>query len=78
MSYNLIITLAFERDVNHMLKKYKSLKNDLADLFDLLVIEPLQGKPIGKDCYKIRLARTSKGRGKFGGARVYTHIFEKN
>jgi hypothetical protein len=30
----------------------------------------VQGKTLGKDCYKIRIAITSKGKGKSGGARV--------
>lgn len=33
------------------------------------------GIPIGNDCYKIRLAITSKGKGKSGEARVITHIY---
>jgi mRNA-degrading endonuclease RelE of RelBE toxin-antitoxin system len=74
MSYNLIITPAFERDAKPLLKKYKSLKSDLADFFETLENEPVQGKPLGKDCYKIRLAITSKGKGKSGGARVITCV----
>jgi hypothetical protein len=74
MSYNLIITPAFERDAKPLLKKYNSLKIDLADLFESLENEPKQGKPLGKDCYKIRLAIASKGKGKSGGARVITCI----
>jgi mRNA-degrading endonuclease RelE of RelBE toxin-antitoxin system len=74
VSYNLVITPAFERDAKPLLKKYKSLKNDLADLFELLEKEPLQGIPLGKDCNKIRLAITSKGKGKSGGARVITCV----
>jgi hypothetical protein len=74
MSFNLIITPAFERDAKPLLKKYKSLKNDLASLFESLENEPAQGKPLGKDCYKIRLAITSKGKGKSGGARVITCV----
>ncbi|HEY9123376.1 MAG TPA: type II toxin-antitoxin system RelE/ParE family toxin [Bacteroidales bacterium] len=74
MSYNLIITPAFERDAKPLLKKYKSLKTDLAGLFESLENEPSQGKPLGKDCYKIRLAISSKGKGKSGGARVITCV----
>lgn len=74
MSYNLIITRAFERDSKPLIKKYKSLKTDLAGLFDSLENEAIQGKPIGKDCYKIRLAISSKGKGKSGGARVITCV----
>ncbi|MDP2723268.1 MAG: type II toxin-antitoxin system RelE/ParE family toxin [Bacteroidales bacterium] len=74
MSYNLIITPAFGRDAKPLLKKYKSLKADLAGLFESLENEPSQGKPLGKDCYKIRLAITSKGKGKSGGARIITCV----
>jgi len=74
MSYNLIVTPAFEKNVKPLLKKYKSLKADLAGLFELLENEPIKGKQLGKDCYKIRLAITSKGKGKSGGARVITCV----
>lgn len=74
MSYNLIITTAFERDAKPLLKKYKSLKTDLAGLFESLENDSTQGKPLGKECYKIRLAITSKGKGKSGGARVITCV----
>jgi len=74
MGYNLIVTPAFERDAKPLIKKYKSLKNDLADLFESLENEPMQGKPLGKDCYKIRLIIISKGKGKSGGARVITCV----
>ncbi|MBW3545736.1 MAG: type II toxin-antitoxin system RelE/ParE family toxin [Bacteroidetes bacterium] len=36
--------------------------------------EPQQGIPLGNNCYKIRLAITSKGKGKSGGARVITYL----
>lgn len=74
MSYDIIITSAFERDAKPLLKKYKSLKNDLASLFESLEKEPAQGKPLGKDCFKIRMSITSKGKGKSGGARVITCV----
>jgi len=32
------------------------------------------GTPLGKDCFKIRLAIKSKNKGKSGGARVITHL----
>jgi hypothetical protein len=74
MSYKLIITPAFERDAKPLHKKYKSLKNDLADLFESLEKEPEQGSALGKDCYKIRMTIASKGKGKSGGARVITCV----
>ncbi len=74
MSYSLIITPAFERDVKPLIKKHKSFKVDLIRLFQSLENEPLQGKPLGKDCYKVRMAISGKGRGKSGGARVITCV----
>lgn len=74
MSYSIIITPPFERDVKLLFKKYKSIKDDLSALFELLENEPTQGKSLGKDCYKVRLAITSKGKGKSGGARVITWV----
>lgn len=35
---------------------------------------PTQGTPLGNDCYKIRLAIKSKGKGKSGGARIITCV----
>ncbi len=35
---------------------------------------PKSGTAIGKNCFKIRIAIASKGKGKSGGARVITNI----
>ncbi|MGF1637349.1 MAG: type II toxin-antitoxin system RelE/ParE family toxin [Cyclobacteriaceae bacterium] len=56
------------------LKKFPSLKNDFAQLLEILEQEPTQGIPLGNNCYKIRMAITSKGKGKSGGSRVITHL----
>ena len=37
-------------------------------------VDPKQGTPLGNDCYKIRVAIKSKGKGKSGGARAITHV----
>ena len=36
--------------------------------------KPIQGSPLGKNCYKIRLAIKSKGQGKSGGGRVISCV----
>jgi len=72
MSIEVLITSDFKRDVKPLLKKYKSLKQDILDLISSIEKDPTQGTPLGNDCYKIRLAITSKGKGKSGGARVIT------
>ncbi len=38
----------------------------------------MQGTPIGQGCYKIRLAISSKGKGKSGGARVITLVWVRD
>jgi len=74
MSYNIVITELFTKEIKPLAKKYKSLKEDLAHLLEDLAVNPSQGALIFKNCYKIRLAIKSKGRGKSGGARVITFI----
>ena len=66
--------LSFLRDLKALSKKYPSLKDDVNDLVKQLKQHPKSGTPIGKDCYKIRLAIKSKRKGKSGGARVITCV----
>ena len=74
MSFEIIATEPFERKLKRLAKKHKSIKNDLMEIIEELEINPTLGTPIGKDCYKIRIAITSKGRGKSGGARIITYL----
>ena len=46
----------------------------MANLINDLKIAPGQGTSLGNECYKIRLAIASKGKGKSGGARVITYF----
>ncbi|RKR81983.1 RelE toxin of RelEB toxin-antitoxin system [Mucilaginibacter gracilis] len=73
MSYNVITIEPFDKDLKRLIKKYPSLKQEITNLFNLLETDPTAGTPMGKGCYKIRLAIASKGKGKSGGARVITH-----
>lgn len=75
MSFDVVATGNFGRELKKLAKKYRSLKKDLATLIAQLENNPFEGKPIGHDCYKIRLAISSKGKGKSGGARVITHVY---
>jgi hypothetical protein len=74
MSFEVLTTSGFKRDSKSLLKKYKSLKAEILNLIASLEEKPMQGTPLGNDCYKIRLAITSKGKGKSGGARVITCV----
>jgi mRNA-degrading endonuclease RelE of RelBE toxin-antitoxin system len=74
MSFKLLSIPPFEKQLKRLAKKYPSLKKDISRLFDELEDHPQQGKSLGNNCYKIRLAIASKGKGKSGGARVITYV----
>jgi mRNA-degrading endonuclease RelE of RelBE toxin-antitoxin system len=74
MSYNIIATPKFKRELKRLAKKFHSLKSEYATLLDDLDKNPTTGTSLGNDCYKIRLAIASKGKGKSGGARVITYV----
>ncbi len=48
------------------------MKQDISDFLDELEQNPFQGSELGNGLRKIRMAITSKGKGKSGGARVIT------
>ncbi|MFO7657791.1 MAG: type II toxin-antitoxin system RelE/ParE family toxin [Bacteroidales bacterium] len=74
MSYNILTIPPFDRQLKRLAKKYPSIKSDITGLARQIMKDPATGKPLGKDCYKIRMAIKSKGKGKSGGARVITHF----
>jgi len=61
MSYEVIATPRFKRDIKKLAKKYLSLKKEYALLLSELEENPqLQGIPLGDNCYKIRISIASK------------------
>ncbi len=74
MSYNIIAVPSFRKELKKLAKKYNSLKQEITSLFNNLERNPTIGTPIGKNCYKIMIAIASKGKGKFGGARIITNF----
>ena len=74
MNYSIIITSSFEKEAKRLKKKYPSLKKELSELITSLEVNPARGVSLGRNCYKIRLAIASKGKGKFGGARVISFV----
>jgi mRNA-degrading endonuclease RelE of RelBE toxin-antitoxin system len=74
MTYQVKTLPEFDKELKKLVKKYPSLKEDVLKLAESLAAEPTQGTPIFKNCYKIRLAIKSKGKGKSGGARVITNF----
>ena len=74
MSYEVVTIPPFEKQLKRLAKKYPSLKSEFLDLIVRLESNPIIGTSIGNNCYKIRLAIASKGKGKSGGARVITYL----
>ncbi len=78
MSFKVRTISVFERQAKRLIKKFPSLKSELSQLIKELEANPASGTSIGNDCFKIRLAISSKGKGKSGGARVITHVIFKD
>jgi mRNA-degrading endonuclease RelE of RelBE toxin-antitoxin system len=78
MNYRVKTIPNFDKALKRLTKKYPSLKMEYVDLLNSLELNPMQGVLIGTNCYKIRLAIASKGKGKSGGARVITYVILEN
>jgi hypothetical protein len=74
MSYKVKTIPYFDRQAKRLTRKFQSFKKELSELFDSLEVDPTQGTALGNDCYKIRVAIKSKGKGKSGGARAITYV----
>lgn len=75
MSYKLLPTRRFEKEIKRLVNKFPSLKFEFKELVATLSDNPELGTSIGSNCYKIRLNISSKGKGKRGGARVITYVY---
>lgn len=67
-----IVLPSFAKEFKRLNKKYRSITDDLKELRKGLVSEPNIGTDLGGGLRKIRMAITSKGKGKSGGARIIT------
>jgi mRNA-degrading endonuclease RelE of RelBE toxin-antitoxin system len=74
MSFKIIPTPPFERELKRLAKKYPSIKKDISGLAHELVLKPNLGTSLGNNCYKVRMAISSKGKGKSGGGRIITFV----
>ena len=74
MSYKIELTDNFKKEAKKLIKKYASLKAEIAELGQQLSQNPAMGTPLGNDVYKIRLSVASKQKGKSGGARVISFV----
>jgi hypothetical protein len=74
MSYSVLTISPFDKQIKRLAKKYPSIKIEFAELIENLEQEPEQGTALGNNCFKIRIAIASKGKGKSGGARVIINV----
>ena len=74
MSFGIDPTRRFLKELKQLHKRYASILDDVEELGAILSEDPHQGAPLGRGCYKIRMAIRSKGKGKSGGARVITCV----
>ena len=75
MSYKILLTNRFEKELKRLVKKFPSLKEEFATLINELNTNPTSGIFLGNDCYKIRIAISSKGKGKSGGGRAISYVY---
>jgi len=75
MSFKVLTIPPFDKQLKRLAKKHPSVKQDFAELLESLRSNPMQGIEIKVNCFKIRMAIKSKGKGKSGGARIITTIF---
>ncbi|MEO6832579.1 MAG: addiction module toxin RelE [Chitinophagaceae bacterium] len=78
MSFSVLVSEKFKNEAKRLIKKFPSLKEELAILGNELSQNPEMGKALGNNTYKIRVAIKSKGKGKSGGARVITYVLTEN
>jgi len=64
----------FRASYKQLKKRHKSLEDDFERLLISLLKDSFQGVELTGGARKIRLAITSKGRGKSGGARVIIRV----
>lgn len=73
MNFKVIPTPTFAKSLKALAKRYRSMKADMDAFRKSLEEDPFQGTELTPGVRKIRMAITSKGGGKSGGARVITY-----
>ena len=66
----------FAKQLKTLAKKYHSLRSDYQKFLGDLEQNPYMGTDLGNGVRKVRMAITSKGKGKSGGARVITYVVQ--
>lgn len=77
MSYKIIPTEYFKKQVLELKKVYPNIRHDLKELDKMLNQNPKAGTPLGRKIYKIRLQNSDIKKGKSGGYRVITYVIDE-
>ena len=77
MNLEIIRSDYFTKEFKRLAKRYRSLIDDYEAFLDNLRLNPLQGDEIAPHVRKIRMAITSKGRGKSDGKIYLLLIYDK-
>jgi mRNA-degrading endonuclease RelE of RelBE toxin-antitoxin system len=75
MANKIIVCDSFRRQAKKLSKRYKSLPADIQKIVDSLKLEARTGTPLSGNAYKIRVAISSKKKGKSGGARIISYAY---
>lgn len=73
MNFEVILTKEFVKSLKALAKRYHSIKEDISTFCKNISDNPFQGNEIAPDIRKIRMAISSKGKGKSAGARIITY-----
>lgn len=73
MNFEVLLTKDFIKRLKALAKRYHSIKADILEFEQSISKNPFQGVEIAPGVRKIRMAITSKGKGKSAGARIITY-----
>jgi len=76
MSFKIIPTVRFVKELKKRFKKYPSVKEVVAKIEHLLSSNPTTGTSLGNNIYKIRVKIQSKSSGKSGAGRLITYVVD--
>jgi mRNA-degrading endonuclease RelE of RelBE toxin-antitoxin system len=74
MTFKVILTGGFKKELKQIAKKRRQILSDINLLIDELAKTPEIGTNLGKNVFKIRLAISGTTKGKSVGARVITYV----
>lgn len=75
MPNKIVVCDSFQKQAKKLSKRYKSLPSDIQKIVEKLKLDARLGTPLGGGAYKIRVAISSKNKGKSSGARIISYAY---